>query len=463
MTFRFRHRLLSVILLGVVTSGVSLLALVRILSVTTTVRIERARHELLDQLTTLAGTRPEGRSRVLAEPASWLIGLRGGFVAEGATFSLPDGARAARVSEVLARARASHAQAISEEDHGDDVFLSGAMPAQGGGYAWAAFDVHPPAYLTFWRKIVIALSLATLVLVTSATYTMVSVKRSAQALKQSLVALGDDLEAPLVRPSIRELGEVADGIGRLAQRLVAARQSEERLAADLARQERLAALGRVAAGVAHEVRNPLASIKLRLDLAAAQHPTLPPGVLQALAHASREIARLDRLVADLLAVAGRPVGAFVPVALGDLVQSRENALLPWAESRGVSFEAKGQAETEGDTDALARAVDNLLRNAVEASPRGGSVRVVVEREDARARVIVEDAGPGVPAEQVPQLFEPFFTTKAEGTGLGLAICQAIVRAHAGEITYARQGNVTRFILDLPARPRRDASAQPGVA
>jgi len=453
MVLRFRHRLLSVIVLGVLTSGLSLAAVMRVLSVTTTYRLERARHEVQEQVTALARLPPSGRAAFLAEPPSWLIGMHGGYVDHGPPAGLTEAARADRVAQVLVRAQAHHALALAEVERGDDVFVSGAAPTQDGRYAWVDFAVRPPAYLSFWRKIVLALAIATLVLVTSAVYTVVSVKRSAQALKHSLVALGDDLGAPLVRPSIRELGEVADGIGRLAQRLADARRSEERLAADLARQERLAALGRVAAGVAHEVRNPLASIKLRLDLAAAQNPTLPAGVFQALGHASKEIARLDRLVADLLTVTGRPVGAMLPLKVGELVRSRLNAAAPWAESRNIHLRARGDAQGEGDADALGRAIDNLVRNAVEASSAGGVVDVVVEA-DASGRqvaVAIEDRGAGVPPEQVPQLFEPFFTTKAEGTGLGLAICRALVRAHGGEITYDRREGVTRFVLMWPAK------------
>jgi signal transduction histidine kinase len=105
-----------------------------------------------------------------------------------------------------------------------------------------------------------------------------------------------------------------------------------------------------------------------------------------------------------------------------------------------------------DPDALTRAVDNLLRNAVEASPRGASVRArageTVQEGPASCFVQITDRGAGVPADRAAELFEPFFTTKADGTGLGLALARAVATAHKGTLTYMRDRDVTRFTLTL---------------
>ena len=121
--------------------------------------------------------------------------------------------------------------------------------------------------------------------------------------------------------------------------------------------------------------------------------------------------------------------------------------------------AGGSASVAADGDAMARALDNLLRNAIEASPDGGTIAATVYDDGAAVRVRVQDTGSGVPAGRVGELFEPFFTTKPEGTGLGLAISRAIARAHGGDVTYAREGDVTRFELSLARTAAAPAPAE----
>ncbi|MEO8214478.1 MAG: HAMP domain-containing sensor histidine kinase, partial [Myxococcales bacterium] len=317
-----------------------------------------------------------------------------------------------------------------------------AMVATVATVGWTAYLVPPPQWLHTWQVIVVALALATGLLATAAINAVFTVKRGAAALTGALDGLASDLNTPVPRPRLRELSDVADGIARLGQRLAQAREVHEGMARELAMKDRLAALGRVVAGVAHEVRNPLASIKLRLDLAAGAGSSLPPAVEEAIAHASGEITRLDRLVADLLVVASPGLGPRQTVALGALARARVQALAPWSDLRGIDIRVEGDAAAAVDVDALARAVDNLVRNAVEASPSGGHVEVSVRESELVAVIAVADHGPGVPAERTQELFEPFFTTKPDGTGLGLAICRSIARAHGGDVTFARQGDAT---------------------
>lgn len=365
----------------------------------------------------------------------------------------------ARVIELGRAGRAFH-----EEPLGGSQLILAAEPA-GAGVAWAGLLVPPSRLLRIWTVIVILLAAATALLVTTAISAVVSFRRSATALNRCLRSLAEDLSTPVPRPPMRELSEVADGIEGLAQSLARARESEERLGRELSQTERLAALGRVVAGVAHEVRNPLASIKLRLDL--AKHGgALPPEAELAVTHATAEIERLDRLVADLLVVSGRQMGPRLMSEIGGLVQARVDALGPWAAARGVRLHAQGEGRAVVDVESVARAIDNLLRNAVEASPAGATVTAIVHASAETCRVRVEDSGPGIPSGS--ELFEPFFTTKPDGTGLGLALSRAIARAHGGDLTYRRVGHGkgarTRFELALAVTPApREAAAAPREA
>jgi signal transduction histidine kinase len=450
-----RHRLLTVVLLGVVTSGLSLLALVRMLSTATVQRVERGRDNVEEETARLASTSVDRRALLFESPRSQVIGMRGGYVTRDVVLDGPvPGAWRAVVVETVQEAVRTGKPAARDLLLSDGTLVVAARPAGGDSYAWAAYPIRSTPYLDNWRWIVVALSVVTLLLVAVAVHAVITVKGSASALNATLAKLATDLSTPVPRPPVRELSDIAEGIAALARNLAQARATEERLGRELAEKDRLAALGRVVAGVAHEVRNPLASIKLRLDLAVSASPVLPPRVEQAVGHASAEIARLDRLVADLLVVAGRSLGPLRSLDLGDLVRARVTAAQPWAELRRVPVVVEGAAAAQLDSDSLARAFDNLLRNAIEASPPGSAVEVRLGEQGAEVSITISDRGAGVVGDRAAELFEPFFTTKAEGTGLGLAISRAIARAHGGEVVYRRQDGVTTFLMTLPRRTPR---------
>ena len=453
MKLSLSHRLLAVALLGVFSCAVSLMALGRIISLNSSVRLERSRASVIVEL---AALRRDAASPHLAVTRTSVLGMRGGYVAsvgafDGALIDLDEPTRR-EVAAVLRAAVAGHDTATRDSQSAESVLVVGAAPTEAGSLAWIAYSVRPSPFIGMWRFIVASLTLATLLMVATAVGTVVAVRRSAATLNASLEALATDLTAPVRRPPVPELADLADHIAGLAEALARAQRDKERLGAELAQRDRLAALGRVAAGIAHEVRNPLASIKLRVDLG-RQRADTPAQLARELASVSEEVTRLDRLVADLLVVAGRRQGPRLATALGSLVQRRVGLLLPWADEHGVRIDVSGDATCELDADAVARAVDNLVRNAVEASPAEASVAVAVVEGDSLACVQVMDHGGGVDDARLAELFEPFFTTKAEGTGLGLALSRAVAAAHGGTLTYARRGGVTCFELSFPRAPR----------
>ncbi|MBI5536774.1 MAG: HAMP domain-containing histidine kinase [Deltaproteobacteria bacterium] len=455
MKIAVRHSLIVVAILGVVTSCVSLYVLTRLIATTSAQRSERVRDLVTQQLEfqrkAPAGAQPVDAPVALPPPK---LGMRAGYLPKGVSVDairpeLDPSARDLLARSVqVALSSADRSPVVQIAQDGDSGVVAGAALTPAGDLAWTAYPWNPPPWLRMFRALIVTLGLAGLALVVASVHIAVSMDRGATLLKQSLRTLGRNLDAPVPRPQVRELSEVGDGIAGLAAELRHAQQEQARLSRELADRERFASLGRVAAGVAHEVRNPLAAIKLRVDLL-RMDPGVPSAVGAELGGVSEEIARLDRLVSDLLVITGRRTGPRTQTDLRKLADQRATTLEPWARDRGVSISIRGQAAACVDAEAIVRVIDNLVRNGVEASAQGGTVEVQVEPEGDGARLVVTDRGPGVDASRVDELFEPFFTTKPEGMGLGLALSKAIATAHGGKLTYRRQADMTLFELAIP--------------
>jgi two-component system sensor histidine kinase PilS (NtrC family) len=231
----------------------------------------------------------------------------------------------------------------------------------------------------------------------------------------------------------------------------------KRLEQHMRRAERLATVGQLAAGVAHEIRNPLASISGSIELL-RQAPQVSEDDRSLMTIVTREIDRLNALITDLLDYANpRPpqVVEFDLVVLVDetlQVARQDRALADIA----LTVTAPARLPIAADPAQLRQVLWNLVRNAADAAAAGGRhVGVTIRDEPAVAGVAIEvtDDGPGIPAEQVARIFDPFFTTKRRGTGLGLATCHALVADHAGRIDVdSAPGRGTTMIVRLPARP-----------
>lgn len=226
-----------------------------------------------------------------------------------------------------------------------------------------------------------------------------------------------------------------------------------RLQAELIAQERLAVLGEAAAVVAHEVRNPLGAILNAV--AVLKRDAGVPGSPRASAvrMVEEEAMRLDTMVRDLLNAA-RPLEPRPKALQLGAVAERTLALFrERAESPGVRLvleRMEGLPSIRADEQLLHLALENLVRNAVQASPAEGTVRVVVGAGEACVKLTVEDEGAGISETDAARVFEPFFTTRATGTGLGLAVVKRVVVAHGGSVHLGqREGGGARFELRLP--------------
>lgn len=227
---------------------------------------------------------------------------------------------------------------------------------------------------------------------------------------------------------------------------------DQEAAARSRRVERIAALGTMTAGLAHEIRNPLNAAHLQLDLARRRlsRDRDQAAALQALEIANAEVSRLARLVDEFLLFA-RPDP--LQLARGDLrvvAASTLEALRAEASERQVELRLEpGEPVCAAFDDIrMNQALQHLVRNAIEAHDVGGMVRVALSASGGEAHIAVEDGGRGFPAGT--PIFEPFYTTKAQGTGLGLAIAHRIVSDHGGSIAVESRPGRTLFQVSLPA-------------
>jgi signal transduction histidine kinase len=238
-----------------------------------------------------------------------------------------------------------------------------------------------------------------------------------------------------------------------------ARRAYRELAAAQARiiqSEKLAVLGTFASGLAHEVRNPLNSITLQLSILerrVAPLETALSGQLKELLGVIREeVKRLDNLVGDFLQFSRANRLPYRPVAIDGLLDEVVRLLGPEARAAGVTLRRQSKGgelpPLRVDAERIKQVVINLLQNAIEAMPEGGSAVVESGLVDGRVKIVVRDTGPGLP--EGLDVFQLFVTTKARGTGLGLAIAQQIVLEHGGEITAESvSGEGATFSVSLP--------------
>jgi signal transduction histidine kinase len=235
----------------------------------------------------------------------------------------------------------------------------------------------------------------------------------------------------------RELDRIIGALNEAGVRLEHARRESEELAARVARAERLAGLGRVTAGVAHEIRNPLAAARLQGENGlAGDEERCRAAIVEMLG----QINRLDTLVAELLAMTQRVKPELVAVELRSFLENEVASYRPVASARGVTIAVLAEdAAVKLDPGIVGRILGNLLANAIRHAPEGGQVTVAGERSPTVLTITVEDTGNGVAADLKDRLFEPFVTGRAEGTGLGLAIARELADAHGGRLELRRAG------------------------
>jgi signal transduction histidine kinase len=225
----------------------------------------------------------------------------------------------------------------------------------------------------------------------------------------------------------------------------------------LRRAAHFATLGRLAAGFSHEIRNPLGALFLHIDLLEEEFreptPESPTMILQTFGEIRTALTRLDELVQDYLSLVRVGTIALDVQDMDAAVQAWAAEMQPRAAQQGVTVELEGHlagVPLAFHASTLRRAVLNVMQNAVEAMPDGGTLRLEWAATATEVHLRIRDGGVGIPAAQVPQIFEPLFTTKPGGTGLGLYIVREILVAHGGGVSVdSVEGQGTTFTLTFP--------------
>ena len=227
-----------------------------------------------------------------------------------------------------------------------------------------------------------------------------------------------------------------------------------RLEGELRRSEKLAALGKVAAGVAHELRNPLSSIKgLAMILQSAFSDKSKE--LETANMLVGEVERLNRSISELLDYARPTTLHLKRQRLQPLLEKTISLLEMDARSADIhlQLECKTDFDVSIDADKLSQVFLNLLLNGIQAMEHGGNLFVTLQREKEWIRISFIDTGSGIRDEDLPRIFDPYFTTKSNGTGLGLAMSSKIVEEHGGKILVdSRSGERTEVSVILPCSP-----------
>lgn len=277
------------------------------------------------------------------------------------------------------------------------------------------------------------------------------------------IAAGDhNVAAPTQRRD--EIGVLARAMIRMADRLRKTAKNSE-----------LAAMGRMASMIAHDLRNALSSVKMNLYILQAHHRKQSDDYMDGCEIAMDQVRYMEHILNDMLAFARPGTPELEWLDLGEVISTASTSLLPDAMRKSIDLRSSGERKlptVRGDRNRLLQLFQNILDNAIQAAPEGGHItieaRVLLHDSQPAVEIKVTDDGPGIVPEIAGTLFEPFVTTRARGTGLGLAIVERIVRQHHGQVTLnsgPSGGAVATVLLPLSYNDsglEDDANLDPGV-
>ena len=252
-----------------------------------------------------------------------------------------------------------------------------------------------------------------------------------------------------------EIGDLGRNFNQMVRQLREGRDEIQRLhQTQMSRAEHLATMGELAAGLAHEIRNPLAGIAGVIEIIGRDLPASSPA-RAVVKEVRQEVLQINRIVSDLLECA-RPKPP--ETRLSDINATVEHAVMfsrQQALSKSIDIEFRHQSvplEVEHDSNQVNQVLLNLLLNSIQSIDHNGKITVIIERRNGVAAIAVADTGRGIAPEHLPHIFRPFYTTKGNGTGLGLSLARRIVEEHGGRIEVSSTlGQGSTFTVFLPLR------------
>ncbi len=271
--------------------------------------------------------------------------------------------------------------------------------------------------------------------------------RNVRSLEKAILRHSVEDLPPLEPSGEVELNRIVNAINQLNLRFRASKAETKRLERKLAHSDRLSALGKMAAEMAHEIRNPIATIRLKFENALVD-PRARMEAASAIIY--DQIDRVDRLVNMLLAMTQPFEVKTQLVAIEDWIESSLSNVQKNAENKNITLSFDIQLkEWSFDPFHLARALENLLNNAVAFTPRQGHIKIRFSKTDSTLQIDIEDDGPGLSEAVRETLFQPFNTQRKEGTGLGLVVVKDIAEAHGGSIEEIAIQNGAKFRMEIP--------------
>lgn len=252
----------------------------------------------------------------------------------------------------------------------------------------------------------------------------------------------------------RLLSEIAEWNRQLEERVMEKSEALQRAQAEIVQSEKLASLGYLSAGMAHEIRNPLNSINLFAQLLKSgceDHEKL-----DFIDKILKEVERVDEIMRKLLDASKRPRFQLSEVRLDRVIDATLEVFRPQTELYSINVVKDFRhipPSFQADQSEIEQIFTNLFLNAIHEMQQGGTLTVLLDHDDQAVTLRISDTGKGMPPENVQKIFDPFFTTKSSGSGLGLAVVLRIVKTYHGKIAVAKSDETgTTFVIELPLLP-----------